>query len=155
MDSVNRAFGAQIFSAMDRSPSMRESKEKSSGSGFASVQDFRAYMQDSFQGFELRMNDYGEGQLTAQLRLNKEEFLKHFKFIARKMASVYSKSGQQNVRFKLIEQTPEKIGRTRVFNLSKLAIRAGKFGVPSGILDIGFQTMDDHYFIIQFVFEEG
>lgn len=155
MDSVNRAFGAQIFTAMDMSPSLRDSRERESGSGFSTTLDFRAYMQDSFQGFDLRLNDLGEGQLSAQLRLSREDFSKHFKFISRKMASVYDLSTPNTVQFALMENTPDTIGRTKVLNLSKMAIRAKEFGVPTQALNIGFEHSEQEFFIIQFLFTEN
>lgn len=153
MDSINAAFGAQIFSAASLQSSMQSSDEGGSGSGFATTQDFRAYMQDSFQGFDLRVSDIGEGKVAAQLKLDKDDFYRHFKFISRKMGSVYARSGTGQITFDLIDRASAPVNRAKILNLSKLALRTKEYGLPSGVMNVGFEIGEDDVFIISFIFE--
>lgn len=154
MDSINAAFGQHIFSTALNSPSMQEDNLQESGDGFADQQDFRNFMQDSFQGFDLRISEEKGEKMIALLKLDKQEFHKHFKYISRKMATVYNRRNKNDVSFLLKEYVVEPLSRRQILNLSKLVIRTKQYGVPIGGVNIAFEDSSSTGFAIEFIFSE-
>lgn len=155
MDSINAAFGAHIFSSALSSPSMQEDEAQKSGSGFSDRQDFRSFMQDSFQGFDLRMKEVEGEKMIAMLEMDKQEFYRHFKYLSRTMGTIYAKRNGNDVAFHMIERSAQPTSRRQILNLSKMAIRTESYGIPVGVLNIIIEESDAEKFAIEFIFEEA
>ena len=156
LTSINQTFGADAFSTSDALPSFSRSDAGSSGSGFSSARDFKAYMQDSFSGFDLKITEVGEGEIVAQLYFEKEVFYRHFKYIARKMAAVYKNRGSMRIKYEMSALTDGQPERYDILNLSKIAAKMKPYGVPLPVLDMMVvPAQDTDGFMLRFFFSEA